>query len=572
MVDTPARWALRDTIAAISLFTATAAVVLWQNAHVAVVWDISYVLDSAARIAQGQLPYRDFPFAHAPLTFLIQAAIIRLMGRVFFNHVLYAAIVGGLSTVVTWRIALRSLAGRVNSAWWVALILSAPLAALGVYCILPFPSYDCDCAFSVLVSVLLLKRLQQTSALPYSFATGAALCLPLLFKQNIGLAFIAACVAILAIALAVSLFSSPKSDALNPWVRVLAAVFAGITSALLVAVALIQFAVGLGNYLHWTIQFAAQRRLPGLGPMLAIYRDPQLLWTLPCLAAATFRLRGPFAKQRLTQVASIAVMAAPFLYTLCTLAIYDDADERGDSLLALWPMLLIAAAVLAVRALSQRQLRKYTDLQPLLPIAILAAIHGAFMSQQLWGSTYAIWPLLILLIAAMLAYLRTHARIIATIVSITLLVCGGFYTASEERLSYAQVPAAPVQHSAFPQLKGMSAPGPYLSDFDELLRFADQQIPPEDGLILIPGEDPFYFATGRKPQFPVLLFDPATDPLSPQQVLEEAEQSNIRWLVVKRDLQLKADPTPDREATLKLLLTRFGPIAHLHAYDIYKSN
>lgn len=572
MVDTPARWALRDRLAAIGLFTATAAVVLWQNAHVAVLWDTSYVLDSAARIAQGQLPYRDFPFAHAPLTFLIQAAIIRLMGRVFFHHVLYAAIIGGLSTVLTWRIVLRFLAGRVDSAWWVTLILSAPLTVLGIYCILPFPSYDCDCAFAVLIAIFLLQRLRQASTLPFAFATGTAICLPLIFKQNIGLAFLAACVAILAIALTVSLFSSPKSDAANPWVRVFAVVFAGTAAALLVAVAIIQFTVGFGNYLHWTIQFAAQRRLPGLGPMLAIYRDPQLLWTLPCIAAATFRLRGPFAKQRLTQVAAIAVMAAPFLYTLCTLAIYDDADERGDSLLALWPMLLIAAAVLAIRALSPPQLRKYTDLQQLLPIAILAAIHGALMSQQLWGSTYAIWPLLILLIAALLAYLRTHARIIAPIVAITLLVCGGFYTASEERLSYAQIPAVPVQHSAFPQLKGMSTPGPYLADFDELLRFADQNIPPEDGLILIPGEDPFYFATGRKPQFPVLLFDPATDPLSPQQVLEEADRRHIRWLVVKRELQLKADPTPDREATLKMLLTKYKPAAHLHAYDIYKSN
>jgi hypothetical protein len=572
MVDTPARWAPRDSLAAIGLFTATAAVVLRQNAHLAVLWDISYVLDSATRIAQGQLPYRDFPFAHAPLTFLIQAAVIRLMGRVFFHHVIYAAIIGGLSTFLTWRIVLRSLAGRVEYAWWVALTLSLPLVVLGIYCILPFPSYDCDCAFAVLISVFLLQHLRQTSPLPYAFATGAALCLPLFFKQNIGLAFLAASVAILAIALAVSPFSGRKNDAATPWVRVIAVVFAGTAAALLFAIVLIQFTVGLGDYVHWTIQFAAQRRLPGLMPMLAIYRDPQLLCTLPCIAAATFRLRGPFAKRRWTQIAAIAVMAAPFLYTLCSLVIYDDADERGDSLLALWPMLLIVAGVFAVRTLAPRQLRKYTDLQPLLPIVVLAAIHGAFMSQQLWGSTYAIWPLLILLIAAMLPYLRTHARVIGTIVSITFLVCGGFYIASEERLSYAQIPEAPVQHSAFPQLKGMSAPGPYLSDFDELLRYAGEHIPPEDGLILIPGEDPFYFASGRKPQFPVLLFDPATDPLSPQQVLQETERRNIRWLIVKRHLQLQADPMPEREATLNLLLTTYKPAAQLRAYDIYKSN
>jgi hypothetical protein len=75
------RWALRDWIAAVALFAATAGVVLWQNAHVAVLFDLSYILNTAERIALGQMPYRDFPLAHAPLTFLLQAAIVRITGR-----------------------------------------------------------------------------------------------------------------------------------------------------------------------------------------------------------------------------------------------------------------------------------------------------------------------------------------------------------------------------------------------------------------------------------------------------------------------------------------------------------
>ena len=105
---------MRDSLAGVAIFVATACVVLWQNAHVAILWDTSYVLDSAARFAHGQVPYRDFPFVHPPLTFLIQAAIIRFTGRVFFHHVLYAAVVGGLGTVLTWRLALASLRGRVR--------------------------------------------------------------------------------------------------------------------------------------------------------------------------------------------------------------------------------------------------------------------------------------------------------------------------------------------------------------------------------------------------------------------------------------------------------------------------
>ena len=84
----------------ITLFAATAAFVLWQNAHVAVLWDLSYLLDSSYRIALGQIPYRDFPFAHAPITFLLQAAILRLTGRAYFHHVLYAAVAGATATLL----------------------------------------------------------------------------------------------------------------------------------------------------------------------------------------------------------------------------------------------------------------------------------------------------------------------------------------------------------------------------------------------------------------------------------------------------------------------------------------
>ena len=45
------RFALRDWTAGLALFLATVCVVLWQNAHVAILWDTSYVLDSACAFA-----------------------------------------------------------------------------------------------------------------------------------------------------------------------------------------------------------------------------------------------------------------------------------------------------------------------------------------------------------------------------------------------------------------------------------------------------------------------------------------------------------------------------------------
>lgn len=577
------RWTFRDWVAAAGLFVATAGVILWQNAHIAVLWDVSYVLDSAARIAHGQMPYRDFPFAHAPLTFLIQAALIRLTGHDYFHHVLYAAVVGGMGTVLTWRIALRTLRDRMNAAWTATLLLAAPLTVLGIYCILPVPSYDCDCAASVLVAVWLLQRLESNHAAQSrsqgifgGLIAGTALCVPVFFKQNIGLPFLAASLTLVLVLLVVrAIFREQRA---TPASSMLLAVVAGAVATMALAALLIHLTAGIGNYIYWTIQFAAQRRLPGFADMITVYRDPVLLWTLPCVVAALLLLRAPLARSRWTQNAAIVLLAAPFLFTLYSLILYDDADERGDTLLALWPTLLILAAALAVWGAVK--FRRAPTLRALFPLVLLATINGAFMSQQLWGSTYAFWPLLILLAAEMLAYLASPAArgdrkqdpalVIARVFSFTLLICGAFYTASEERLSYAQFPDGPAAHSAFPQLTGMHTPGPWLRNFDELLRFTAAKIPAADGLILLPGEDPFYFVSGRTPQFPVLLFDPATDPYSPAQVVEQTLRHNVRWLIVKRELQIKADPMPQREVTLRLLMRDFTLTARLHGYDVYR--
>jgi hypothetical protein len=606
-------WRLRDWIAAAGLFAATAAVVLWQDAHLVVLWDLSYTLDSSVRFALGQMPYRDFPFVHPPLTFLIQAAIMRLTGRVYWHHVLYAAVVGGLGTVLAWRIALRTLRRRIPGAWTVSVLLAAPLTVLGIYSILPLPSYDCDSAFSILVAILLLQRLtpeavdlkghdfsraenaeDSTRALapeawPFAvlkagisglllpFLAGAAVALPLFFKQNIGLPLLAVTVATILLMLGARLTGHAPASPATLSVPALLAVLAGAATTLLAAALLLHCTAGLGNYLRWTIRFAMERRLPGFKDMLGIYLEPSLAWTLPCVAAGLLLARGRWANRHWARVLALVLLAAPFLFTVFGLFLSDDADDRASNLLALWPLLLILSAALTLYYL----LRGPID-RALLLAALLAAIHGTLLSQQLWGSTYAIWPLLILLVAEMIAFLAAlnppgpaqaswnPAPALAVVIAATLLVCGGLYTASEDRLSFIDLPDGPVAHSALPQLKGMATPGPYLPDFEELLRFAAANIPASDGLILLPGEDPFYFATGRVPQFPVLLFDPATDPYSPAELVKLARARNIRWLIVKRELQIREDVTPQREATMKALLGDFKLYSRLKSYDVYR--
>jgi hypothetical protein len=270
-------------------------------------------------------------------------------------------------------------------------------------------------------------------------------------------------------------------------------------------------------------------------------------------------------------IAGFLLLVAPFFWALSSLVRFDSDDDRAAALLALWPMLLFAGWVLGLWRIVQ--MRRETTFRALLPLIVLAGITGTFMSQQVWGSTYGIWPLLALLVADLFATFKRELRWVraglAAVFCATLLACGSLYVKSEERLSYAQFPNGPVVRSQTPELKGMSTPGPYVPELDQLLRYVKGNIPSEDGIVLIPGEDPFYFATGRKPQFPVLLFDPTTDPYTPLDVAALVLKNNIRWLIVKRDLQIRGNPAPDSQMLMWTLEQEFELTTQLRGYDIY---
>ncbi len=559
---------LRDALTATALFFATAAFTLWQNTRVAALWDVSYLLDSSFRIRLGQLPYRDFPFAHAPLIFLLHAAIIRIFGRIYYPHILCAALEAGAATLLTWRILLNlaqpespylPLDGSANRSWFLATLLASPLILVGIYCVYPHPIYDSDCILAVLFALHLLQRTGESPA--RNLLSGAACVLPLFFKQNIGLPFLI--VTLFAVA-AIATLRRINHLTIAPQLWL----FTGTATALAAALLALHATVGLHNYLHWTVAFAAQRRLPGLSLLLETYRQAALLWTIPAaLVGITLLRAGNLRTSRWARPVAFILLAAPFLWTIAALALTSDPDDRADQLLSLWPHLLILAAALALY--NFRTLQTNPTLNTFLPAILLATIEGTFLSQQLWGSTYAIWPLLMLLIAAMLTQIPTIARPLAATIAATFLLCGGLYATSHERLNYIHLDG-PEAHATLPSLRGLTTPGPWIPDFEELVRFTNAEIPANDGILLLPGEVPFYFATGRTPQFPVLLFDPTTNPYSPQQLLDQARAHNIRWLIVTRSLQL-TDPTdPDLSTVLRTLQQDFVPYRTLTNYDIYR--
>ncbi|HXI25053.1 MAG TPA: hypothetical protein VNG71_14415 [Pyrinomonadaceae bacterium] len=514
----------------------------------------------------GDVPYRDFPFPYPPLTFLIQAAVIKLGGRVFWHTIVYCALVGGAATVLTWRIVLNLLCESAAHARAIAFILTLPLIVLGIYCVFPHPFYDPDCAFVILLAVLLLQRAdRKESSIVASVLEGIAIVIPLFVKQNMGLAFLLTALAGVAL---VAIVEKVRGESIRRYVLIVISAAAALGIALL----LIHITAGFRNYWHWTIRFAAERRTPARAEMIEIYKSKAVLLSILVFAIG-FALSW-FARRRLLSWLSVVagvVMALPFTWPAIYLLIDRDSSERADRLLNVWPLVLIISAVLAIAAV-----RKGRGLNAVMPFVLIATINGTFMSQQLWGSTYAIWPLLIILLAyighALYQFAGPRSSLaFAAIVSACLFIAGSAYVYSHERLDYANLDEGALTKSNLAALKGLRTRGDWLPNFEELVRYTDANIPRAEPILIIPGEDLFYYTTGRRPQFPVLLFDHTVNPYSPAEIVELARDRNINWLIIKQDLQDEDENLEkQRDDLTEALEQEFEQVESLRGYDIYK--
>jgi hypothetical protein len=342
---------------------------------------------------------------------------------------------------------------------------------------------------------------------------------------------------------------------------------------------LISLTAGLKNYWHWTIQFAASRRTPARAEMLGIYSDKILILWLALVGVGTvglwlYRRSG----NRVWPLISGLLMTAPFIWPAIYLLRESDSSERADRLLNVWPVLIVFSAIVAILRFKRRR-----GVGIVLPFILIATIHGAFMSQQLWGSTYAIWPLFMILLASTIADLGGGPEHqpgrnfywfqlpFTTLVVISLVVSGGFYVKAHERLDYANLDDGELQRSSLPQLKGLATRGDWLPNFEELVSYTNEHIPREEGILVLPGEDLFYFTTGRAPKFPVLLFDHTVNPYSPAEILDMARSRDIRWLIVKQEMQDEDEGIEkQRDELTEALEQDFEQVESLSNYDIYQ--
>lgn len=529
------------------LFLMSAAFTLWRNSEVGVLADISYVLNTATRIAAGDVPYAQFPLAQAPLEFLVQALLIKLGGPHYGVQIAYATIVGGIGIVLAFAVARRLLTGSVRAPELVAAVLCLPLVPLGVYAVYPQPFYDSDsCVLVLAVVAATLSALDRPSRTRMAIA-GALLVVPAFMKQNIGGALIVA----MAAALAAHAVSRPET---RPWLRWYLAGFA-VTLALVVVV--VQLVIGIDQYLRWTLFFA----LSGRGVAADRFAEFGVPAALGIVLVLLVRER-PAARVVLAVMGVVAALIAASLFARSVVFVP-----------GFFPPVLVAATALAIL----RARRDGVTFEMLVPIVVLATTLGAVQSLGLSGSSFAMFPLLVIALACLvrdaaraMPELAVSAPRFGMAVALALVVLGTVYTLTNKRLAFVDVNAAgSVEHAAYPTLVGLSARGPYLGDLDEILRWIDGHVGPSESLAMLPGEEPVFFALGRRPVLPSVYFYDVATPYSPDELARIADERGLQWVFVKDRIQLVEEP-PLNEAIVAALTARATLVDRVGAYRIYR--
>ncbi|MBV8950052.1 MAG: hypothetical protein JOZ99_04190 [Actinobacteria bacterium] len=527
-------------VAGAALAAAAAAVVGWQTRRVAPLWDLSYVVNTATRIAHGDVPYRDFGMLHAPGTFVVQAVLIRVFGAHYWiNVVAYTMVVSGASVALTFAIVRMLLRGVFDDAigLWVSVALCLPLVFLSTHAILPVPFYDGDVGLAVLVGLCCALATRRHAYLPvWCWALGPLLVAPILFKQNVGIAFFV----LMHLALAVSALRE-RGDAMRGYRLILLSSLAAIAAVACV----LQLAVGLHAYVHWTVSVAGSRRLTTVTGPFAF--GPYATWFEAFALAAGIGGTALLARGRnaVVRVAGVAAFVSPLVVVV-------SGYTRTAELLRVWPMTL----VLGVAAGLVLTLRGRPVFEALLPIVMMGTVFAAFLSQGYVGSSYGVWPLLVI-DGAVVAWAvrevvdsRTEvlAACAAGLGAVLLVVPAFHYVSTNSRLYYIRdATSGPLARSRTGSLRGLSNRGPFVPNMDAVVAYVKTHIPARDPMIVFPGEDPVYYALDRRPLFPVVTFDTTANAYSTAELRRLTVDRRVKWMLVQSPSTMQFISGSDRK-------------------------
>jgi hypothetical protein len=553
----------------------------WQTGRIGVLGDYAYVVDTAWRIAQGEVMYRDFGLPHSPLTFHVQATLIRVFGFSYGVTAWYCTVVNVVYVVLTYGLV------RVLVPGWSGVALCVPLVWLAPHCIYPHPFYDPDTCLLILLNLNLLqwvatRRVRAVVA----FLGGVTTVLPALAKQNVGYPYV-----VLVVGAVVwwgwlrerwaggrgvewSQEESKEEGTEELDVVGLRWFGAGVAAGVVGAVVWLGLTCGLWNYWRWVF-VSASRRL-ARPTILETYGNyaPWARGLVLVLGWWLWQQRRNFANLPWVSTASVTLILGPFVVTsaitwLCEHFFF----SLNYPLLSLWvPVMLLtfgAGLWYLPSALFSSRL-----IWTLLPWIAVILTFFSFLSQGYTRSSYGIWACFALMVAYVVSPFGSDRRqpLVCWGIAIALTLAAFPYVYHNIRLRYVDQRGASLQTVSSGPLRGFTAYSPHLSNFAELLAFVADRIPEAEPVVCVPQEDPFYVMTGRRNPLPMVIFDRTATPFFPEDIVEEAERRQVKWVIVKRVLQMERVLAEEIAGIPEAFSKKYTTVARLSGYDIlYRS-
>ncbi len=528
--------------------------------------DYTYQVESAYRIYSGSIPYKDFILALPPGTYYIGAFLMKFFGLNNVVQLSYIILINIFTILLTYKIL-----NKINKDKVLNIFLTLPLIFTG-HAMFPFLNYDINAMFFILIALLFLINIVEDKKNNfYFYFLGILLILPSFFKQNTGLVFfiISLCVLLLT-----SIFVKKEFT-----VKQFFWVLGGSLSVLVLFLSWLIKNNIVNDFLFQVFIYPAKCRpiIKSLYQIfLSVFKEGALLFYAAfILSFILFYKQRYFVKlKKMALEASvfITMIIVPFLVFGFRYLSHKKAQMFFWYYFSVWNLVLVVAVVFSIKAFIN--FKNKISLWDFFPWIFIVTILATFLSQGLLGSTYGIWPLLIILISLLIKQAnqyfnvnscRNSVKIITIVLTLVLVV----YFVRNERLKF--IPwKGKIEKATNSKLVGVATPGNWIPELEEMLKFVQNNISKDDKIVTVPGEDPFFYLTERQPTLFFTTMTPAVFNFDLDYFYNRCIIDGIKWIIVKTKLQHQ-DYINTGDLIIKIK-NRYGLYKSLKAYDIYLRN
>ncbi|NQU34171.1 MAG: hypothetical protein HQ521_13140 [Bacteroidetes bacterium] len=281
------------------------------------------------------------------------------------------------------------------------------------------------------------------------------------------------------------------------------------------------------EYLFQTISFPGEIRNPlkNAFSLVKVYLIHKTSWFmyLPLIALV---LPARYKRIAFTILVLLVYFLVPF-------ALYRSAPMTHYAFV--WPFIIVLASIGIYKNIKDQNVEKHYLVSPTSPIIMIIVANASFLSQGFVGSSYGIWPVFAILISYCyknFEEMRTGLAIIIAILTFTLAL----NSINDSRLSFVDT-KGPHTMAESSLLSGLGTNGSWFNDLNEIEQYINTNIPENESIYFIPGEDPLYYLTGRTPKLNYFQLNSITLSRDLDSVYADINMAGIKWVIIKTKLQ-----------------------------------